>query len=218
MNAAALSFASDTHEYRHPDGRLVPSVTQILSAVGVSVDFDELGQSSTRLRDAIALRRDLGTAVHADAHAYDDDDLDWSSMDPRVAPYIESWAAFRDNLRAQPLARERRVFHPALFYCGTLDGIFDVDGKRVLIDTKIGDPDDAGAEFQTAGYEMAYLVEHANERIDERWAVQLIPGRRVPYTITNYSARQDARLHGPKFRAFITTYWEQAARRRSRGR
>lgn len=218
LTAAALTFDAARHEYRLPDARLVPSVTQILHAVGVATDFEAIAARSDRLAAAIEYRRALGTAVHADAHAFDDNDLDWEGVHEDVKPYIEAWGIFRENTGLIPTARERRVFHPGCFYCGTLDGIFEKPGaaRRVLVDIKLGDPEDAGAQFQTAAYEAAYLVDHPDDLVAERWAVRLLPERLVPYDITNYSARADAWRDFQKFQAFVTTYGEQASRRRSR--
>jgi hypothetical protein len=210
--AAVLSFEPSVHEYRLPDGRLVPSVTQILQATGVSVDFEAIGAISSRLSDQIDRRRQLGTAVHLDAHAFDDDDLEWDRVDPQVAPYLRAWATFRENTGLRPLTRERIVFHPVAFYCGTLDGLFRApNGRQVLVDIKIGDPEASGCRYQTAGYEAAYRLEHPQDAIDERWGVQLVPDRAIPYRITPYT---DWRDFGA-FQAFATTYHHQADRRRS---
>lgn len=211
FTSADIAFSPELHEYRLiRDGRLVPSVTQILSAVGISVDFAALASRSGHLSAQIETARQLGTAVHADCHALDDDDLDWETIDPRVEPYVRAWATFRVNKRLMPLTRERRVFHPDAFYCGTLDGVFlDEDGRRILIDVKTGNPEDSGCRFQTAAYEAAWLLEHPDETILERWAVQLTPECTVPYRITPYPDWRDFRV----FQAFVTTYQHQASRR-----
>lgn len=212
---ADLAFDAAPHRYLLPDGREVPSVTHILRATGISTDFDGIASTSSKLATAIDYRRALGTACHADCHAFDDDDLDWSTVDPRVEPFVRAWAVFRENSGAHPLTRERMVFHPGIYFCGTLDGIFHLpSGVNVLIDIKIGDPEDAGCRYQTAGYELAYVHEHPFERIDERWAVQLLPERRVPYATTNYTARPEAWRDGVTFQSFVTTYNAQAMRRR----
>lgn len=216
LTAAALSFNADVHEYRLPSGLVVPSVTHILKAVGVSTDFEAIAEASPRMASRIDEKRTLGTTVHADCHAFDDCDLEWNTVDPEVRPYLEAWASFRENVRLVPTARERRVFHPALFFCGTLDGIFlDTNGRRILVDIKTGDPDDAAAHLQTAAYEGAYLVEHPDQPIDERWSVRLCPKNVVPYRITNYSRRLDAWRDFSKFQACVTVFHEQAARRRT---
>jgi hypothetical protein len=219
VTGAALAFNAEKHEYRLPDGAIVPSVTQVLRAVGVSTDFESLKDVSYRNAAAIDRKRDIGHALHADAHAFDDNDLDWATVHPDVRPWLEAWEEFRNNTGLIPLTRERVLYSPTLNVCGTLDGIFchpSTLDRRVLIDTKTGDPKDSAAEFQTAGYEILWTDEHPNEPIAERLGVQLTPGKRVPYRIHNYSAMPDAWTHGPKFRAFVTTYWCQQARRKRR--
>lgn len=212
-----LIFLAEPHEYRLPDGRPVPNVTSILRAVGVSTDFEAIKASSRYLAEKIDEKRDLGTAVHADIHAFDDDDIEWDTVHERVLPYVDAWSVFRENTRLTPMSRERRVFHPSLFYCGTLDGIFlHPDGKRILIDVKTGDPDAAAAHLQTAAYQAAYEAEHPTDLIDERWSVRLCPERTVPYQITNYSARPDAWRDAQKFQACLTVFYEQPGRRNVR--
>lgn len=213
ISSADLHFDPLVHEYRRPDGLRVPSVTEILSAVGVSTDFEALRASSDRIAQAIDLKRDIGTALHADAHAFDDHDLDWSTVDPRVLPYLEAWVTFRANTGLQPTTRERRVYNALHGYAGTLDGIFDKPGGgRVLVDIKTGDPEDSGCAFQTAAYAAAHQLEHGDEpAITERWGVQLVPAAAVPYRIHVYTSWQDWQ----KFQAFVTTYHCQPARRRA---
>lgn len=213
-----LVYDPVAHKTTTPDGVDVPHVTTILSETGVSTNFGALAQVSERAARNIEYGRDRGSAVHADCHAYDDDDLVWSTVDPRIEPYVQSWAETRNRLRLTPLthARERRVFHPIYFYTGILDGIFMTDDeRRVLIDLKTGDPEDAACRYQTAAYEAAWLEAHPDQPIDARWAVWLRPERRIPYIITNYSQPpDDAWRDFSTFQAFLVTYSHQAVRRR----
>lgn len=208
MTGAALLFNAERHEYRRPDRDVVvPSVTQILRACGISTDFEALPN-----QDAIARKRDIGTAVHADAHAYDDDDLDRATVHPDVEPYLAAWVTFRLNTGITPVARERRLFHDAMNYAGTMDGIFRTrDGQKVLIDIKTGDPESAGARYQLAAYLLAYLVEHPDADLIERWSVQLTPGHRMPYRVTRYDDWRDVET----WRAIVATYYAQPERRRT---
>lgn len=209
FRAPDIAFDPIGHVYTLPDGTRVPSVTQILKATGVATDFEALPN-----KEAIERKRDIGTACHADCHAYDDDDLAWPSVHPDVLPYVEAWAIFREQKKLVPLVRERIVFNLAYFYCGTFDRIFELpDGRRVLIDTKVGDPRSAAGHLQTAAYEKAFLFEHPTERIDERWAVQLCPEFLVPYRVTNYTQLPDAWMDAQKFYACVTVFNEQPGRR-----
>lgn len=215
--AADILYDPVAHASTDPDGRDVPHVTHILGEVGLSTDFEELRTISKRLSAAIDWKCQLGSATHIDCHAYDDDDLDWQTVHPEVAPYVRAWATCRHNLSLRPVARERRVYHPLYRYTGILDGVFlylsHGREKHVLLDLKLGDPDDAAAHLQTAAYETAYLKDHPGEHIDERWAVQLLPGKAIPYSITNYSARPAACRDFQLFMAALTVYNHQPARR-----
>lgn len=158
-----ITFEREGHVYRRTaDGVIVPSVTQILKDTGVATDFEGLSSMGQEIEHAIALKREIGTAVHADAHAYDDNDLDRPSVHPEVRPYLDAWIEFRNNYpNLRPATRERLVYHPGLRYAGTLDGIFLVGGETAPI-------------------------------ITERWSVQLCPGKRVPYRVTPYNDWTDA--------------------------
>ena len=219
LTAQELRFDPETHRSWRPDGVEVPHVTTVLSAVGVGLDFDALACGSARIRAALELAADRGTAVHADCHAYDDNDLDWDTVDVRVLPYVEAWAQCREVMGLSPIARERRLYHPLWNYTGIMDGVFvrqTRDGaKNILADIKTGDPDAAAAHIQTAAYEAAWLSEDPDRTIHERWAVWLQPERRSsPFTIINYTQRPDAYLDFHKFQACLTVYAEQHGRRR----
>jgi hypothetical protein len=205
-----IDFDAQNHTYRlMPSGLVLPSVTGILKATGVSTDFEGLGQMSGRIAEAIAAKRDLGVAVHSDAHAFDDGDLYWPTVHPDVLPYLEAWATFREHKELTPVARERIVYDPHQGYVGMLDGIFASPAydQPILIDLKLGDPRDAAAQYQTVGYLSAYAIEHPAAHAYARWSVQLLPERRVPYEITPYADYKDFEV----WRAIVTTFY--AARR-----
>jgi len=216
MTGADLLFVESTHEYRRPDGLLVPSVTQILEAVGVSTDWELLRRQGPAMAAAIDRKQEIGRALHLDAHAYDDGDLDLATVHPAVLPYVEAWAVCRANLRLEPLQRERRLYSEALGFCGTVDAICVRNGdhdRLILIDLKTGDVDDAAAQYQTAAYAILWNSEHPDRLIRERWAVELTPDRAVPYRIHNFTATPDHWKDAQYFQAFVVTYYRQAVRR-----
>ena len=208
--SADLTYDPVTHTTVLPNGESVPHVTHVLAETGVATDWEDVMHVSRRARVHINDRRELGSVVHADLHAFDDDDLEWESLDPRSRPFMEAWAVCRENLSLMVMTheRERQVFHPSDEVTGRLDGIYlwkpGLLEKRVLIDHKIGDPRRAACRFQTAAYVAAYLAEHPNERIDARWACQLVPDATPPYLITPYPSfwRDDY----ADFRCFLRTY------------
>jgi hypothetical protein len=213
MTGADLIFYDVEHEYwtppGRPDGRRVWNVTTILKATGMTVDFDALER---RFPGTVEHRRQLGSAVHKDAHADDDGDLEWATVHELVVPYVRAWRVCRTDKGLVPVTRERRVFHAKRNYCGTLDGVFRVPaGHLVLIDLKIGDPAAAAAHIQTAAYEAAYRAEFPDEEpIRERWSVQLAPELKTPYRICAYTNHRDYDL----FEACLAVFREQPAQRR----
>lgn len=211
-----VTFDAETHTSVLPGGIEVPHVTSVLGAVRVKTDFDEVASYSQRSADNVERALLRGTAVHADCHAYDDDDLDLDDVDPRIRPYVDAWVTFRENLRLKPMPthRERRVFHPTHIYTGILDGLFYLRGQIILVDIKTGDPDAAATHLQTAAYALALATEGVH--VDERWAVWLTPGNRMPYRIVSYGARPDARLDASKWLACLTVYREQRRRLETR--
>ena len=180
----AITFEPDGHIYRlKATGEIVPSVTEILRATSISAPFDDIRAMGEQRRHAIDLKRDIGVAVHADAHAYDDNDLDIETVHPDVRPYLDAWIAFRKNYpHLRPATRERLVYSPTYRYAGTLDGIFLLDGETEIV-------------------------------VTERWSVQLTPDRKVPYRVTPYN--EHPYLDNEKWKAIVTTFYEQHARRRA---
>lgn len=212
-----VSYDPETHRSTLPDGTDVPHVTHVLTETRISKDFDDLSNVSPRVRHNVEFAGARGTAMHADCHAYDDDDLDWDSVDPITRPYVEAWATLREHMRLRPLLRERRLFSRLHVYTGHTDGIFFCEtlGLYVLADLKSGDPDDSGCRWQTAAYEAAYREDAAHVvTVDRRWGIRLQPGKRIPYRISDYAASPTSALDFNTFLAFLTTYRHQAARRR----
>ena len=203
MTGADLLFDAASHTYKTPAGVVVPSVTRILRATGVSRDFGALGGVSRKLKGDIELKGTLGDAVHQDAHAYDDDDLVMDSVHPDVLPYLNAWIAFRQNKRLHPLVRERRLFHPELGYCGTMDGLFACSTKVIEVDIKTGDPVSSAGQYRSMAYQVAYLRENPGAVIHERWCVWLQPDLKVPYRIYPYTDWQDEM----RWRAIVETYY-----------
>lgn len=156
-----LTFDADTHTYRL-DGRVLPSVTQVLERTGL-VDYSFLPPAT---RD-MALAR--GRAVH-EAIALDlEGDLDESSLegqDGSIAGYIEAARSARRDLGiiGQPELFEHRAHHPAYLYAGTCDLIHG----DLLIDWKTNK-----AEWWVRLQTAAYAALHPEPGRFRRIAVEL---------------------------------------------
>jgi hypothetical protein len=156
-----LTFEPIKHEYKL-DGRILPSVTTVLKGTGM-IDFSMIPQN---VLQAAAHR---GTAVHQALHYWDDGELDESTLDPVIVPYVDAGKRFYSESRFEVAHVEQRVFDAVHGYAGTLDrtGTFP-DGSMAVVDWKTGIlmP---GHALQLAAY--AACLEHP--RRYRRIAVQL---------------------------------------------
>jgi len=122
----------------------LPSVTQILREAGLisTAWLTEFG-------------RDRGSAVHVACQLLDEGDLDESSVDENVAPYLAAYKRFLTEMRPEILAIEKPVTNGIYLYRGTLDRIykFPTKTRSVLVDIKCG-ACEPWHSIQTAGYQL----------------------------------------------------------------
>lgn len=134
-----LSFDPDTHTYAY-DGAQVPSVTQILSGVGMVDSRFFTEEARTR-----------GTYVHRATEFIDSGSLDWESLDPVLLPYCQAYMRFVEDVRPEILLSERPLYHPDFKYAGTLDRLMKFNGSVAIVDFSTGDPIPA-KEIQVSAY------------------------------------------------------------------
>lgn len=157
--AIAFQFDPARHVYT-VDGVRVPSVTQVLEAVGIS-DFSMVPP------DRLQYAQDLGTAVHAATEAYDQDDLDYGSIAGTVVePYLEAWSKFRKETGFVPRLIEARGVARAggqrYGYC--LDREGDLSGRPTILDIKTGEPSRAWGPQLAAYEESQFLLDGQHRR------------------------------------------------------
>jgi hypothetical protein len=111
--AGYLEFDAATHTYRL-DGELVPSVTTVLKSVGL-VEYSHIPQ------DVLQAAAHRGTAVHTALEYLDRGELDWTSLDPTIKPYVVAYERFLEDSSFIPAHIEYRVFNGLHRYAGTLD-------------------------------------------------------------------------------------------------
>lgn len=155
-----VSFDAITHTYR-VDGAIVPSVTEILSACGLTLEFE-----SAAFRDAAAFRADLGTKVHLACELDDRNDLDDSSLDDLVRPYLEAWRHFRAESQLRIAAVEEIVLDGLFRWAGRLDrrGWLFGDSRQTVIDIKTGAPARSHL-LQTWAYALCFPTIGVNRRV-----------------------------------------------------
>ena len=162
--AALLERDDATHTYRF-GGVVLPSVTQILRPL---IDLSGIP------RDVLEAKRDLGQRVHAACHYLSENDLDPSSVDPDVEPYLAGFERFLRETGAEIIANEQFVHSQQWGYAGQLDLIARIDGATHLLDIKscVAVPMSAGP--QTA----AYLRALGDPSVTHRGALRLKPDGR----------------------------------------
>lgn len=152
-----LVFDAERHAYIL-DGRVIPSVTQILTAEGI-IDGQWYTEDGRR----------RGGHVHLALRYLDEGRLDEDSVTDEVRPYLEAWGRFLSETGFICLQIERPFVCEALGYAGTPDRVGWMDGGKILsvIDIKTGSPEPWHA-LQTAAYAVGI-----GKRMAKRWSVYL---------------------------------------------
>jgi hypothetical protein len=169
MNAATISFDAAKHIYT-VNGRVLPSVTQILKVAGLTDDWDNW---RSQAREA-AMRR--GRIVHAACHYLDENALDWESVKPEYQPYVRAWQRFREDVRDFVIQDiEKPVASPDFLYAGMMDrnGVIGTGKQFVVVDIKTSSSKTVPewTRLQT----VAYAVADKPDRVCLRAAVVLGP-------------------------------------------
>lgn len=154
----SLTFNKENHEYRI-DGVVIPSVTQVIEAVGLS----NFGGVNNELLERAAA---FGDAVHAAINYKCKGTLDEDSIDPALIPYLQGWENFVEDYG---YVRHETEYcgHSELYRFGfTIDQMGVFNGKaihmgKVLVDIKTGHPYPAH-KYQMAGYVLGAGKEYKN--------------------------------------------------------
>lgn len=149
-----LQFDEPSHRYT-VNGRVIPSVTQIISAVGL-YEFDFVS------RETLAIAAERGRIVHTYIEWYEQGVLDESSIDSELAGYFSAYLKMKAELNLpKPDEIEKRVYSATYGYAGTLDQLFVK--PRWINDHKTGVKSPVHG-LQLSGY---WLAEHPDMRNDK---------------------------------------------------
>lgn len=162
-----FDFDPATHTYTL-DGRRLPSVTQVLAP---------LNDYSMVPPDILEAARIFGTHVHEACDLFDRDELDWSSLDPALVPYVEGWRNFLRDSGAVVIASELRVYHAELGYAGSPDKVLSWRKSIAIPDLKATAIVPPTVGPQTAAYAKAYHSMHGGRgREPLRYCIHLTGG------------------------------------------
>ena len=134
-----LSLEPVEHIYRLGE-RVLPSVTGILAGAGI-VDTQWFTETA----------RWRGTAVHYACWYDDQNDLNESTLDPVLRPYVDAYRKFKAETQFEPTAIEQGVYNEALGYAGTPDRIGKMGAIQCVIDLKSGASSKV-TRYQTVAY------------------------------------------------------------------
>jgi hypothetical protein len=161
-------FDATAHEYFDSRMVRVPGVTHTLAAANL-VCYDHIP------RAVLDHKAEIGTAAHAATHYHDEGDLELSTVDDEVMPYLEGWMKFVTEMDVEIHAIEQRgiVVVDGMPYGYTFDRDVTLVGVRTLLEIKCT----AGVEIswgpQTAAYEAALRA--IDGKVRRRVAVHLKP-------------------------------------------
>lgn len=126
----SLSFDPETHIYQYKN-KVVPSVTQILQAVGI-IDYSRIDNNILET----AMQR--GKDVHLATQFLDENDLNWATVGEDIKGYVTAYQKFIEISGFKPEKIETAVVHLEYKYAGTLDRVGTLDGHSVILDIKTG--------------------------------------------------------------------------------
>lgn len=180
----------DSRFYQHANGNFYPSVTTILDAYPKSAAFYEwlkrAGEDADEIRDEAGRK---GSAVHQLCEDYDSDlechihneygkaqyrEIEWAMF--------ERYVEFREKLKYELVANELHYISTSLGFAGTLDRVFRVDGKLVLVDIKTSNALHNHYWLQQAAYKILW-DEVNEEKISEIRVLWLAAKTRTEGTV-----------------------------------
>lgn len=160
-------FDSLTHSY-WCEGAKLPSVTEIIKAAGLGVDYDRVPPAI--LEEA----RMRGQAVHVAIDLLHQDDLDESSIDPRIRPRVDAYRRFLDETGFVAVETERHLSCPLYRYAGSPDAFGEIGATRIVPDWKtVSVMNLAPVALQVAGYRLLIAREYPAWRTAKGYGLQL---------------------------------------------
>lgn len=165
-NVFVPQFDEEKHRYSTESGQRIPSVTQILHPISLSL-YEGVDPETLRLK------AELGSAVHSCIEYLIEDDLDESSIDLSWKPYVDAWKYWCSVYQPKFLHTELRL--GCELFCGTVDCICEIKGEVYVIDWKTTEKLMKTVGPQTAAYELLAREYAKSRSMFHRAALQLKP-------------------------------------------
>ena len=165
------------HLYHTNDGTCLDSVTTILKA--------ELGLYQFSSQNAA----NRGTRVHKACQYLDEKDLDRSSLDSEVGPYVDQYEMAIAHHGIKVHKNELCRYSPKYMYAGTIDKIVTIGGENGVLDLKTGSLE-KWHKWQVAPYFDMVKDEFAayGLPLTRRWGLILTP---TSYRLVEHTGPRD---------------------------
>ena len=110
--------------------KVLPSVTQIISAKGYGADYSNIPQK------VLARASEIGIEVHKKVEDFYAKGLDPVSQDQSANGYLTGFREFASLGLFTPVHTEVRLMHPEYWYAGTIDLCGYLHGEPAILDVK----------------------------------------------------------------------------------
>lgn len=160
MASSVLQFDELSHIYQF-EGKVIPSVTQVLTLAGIS-------DVSMIPWNVLEKARLVGEFVHTAAQYLDEGDLDLETIDKSIVGYLVGYQQFKEEHSFRPSKIEHRMVgeFEGMAYGMCLDRLgwlknASGDDYEVLLDLKTSSRPSASWAIQTAAYADGYNYDGA---------------------------------------------------------
>ena len=147
----------------------VPSVTTILKA------SDLYGEYGAIPEHILKRAGEIGTEVHRVIESYLVDGEPLTTDDPSVERYLVGFRSFAELDLLTTSATECRLWHPEMWYAGTVDWVGLINGRPSIVDWKTTNKlNEAAITLQLAAYEELVVRNMLGERVTfDKYALHL---------------------------------------------
>ena len=163
--AQVISLREDIHEYRTPDGTVVPSLSEYLRFMSREI-YESVMQYTL---DHAA---DRGTRVHAACEVLDK--FGKVNCDADIVPQIKAYAQFKKDYAPEWGLIERSMYHPEMNIACTIDREGMMGGFKILLEIKAQEQLKISyVKAQLNGQKKIYERDIGEGEIDKLYALQL---------------------------------------------
>ncbi len=147
-----LTFSEGSHRYK-VNGEYKNGVTTMLGLLGkegliqwaanCAVEALQNGDEPQEAKYAWMKKRDKAGDVGTRVHAWIEEHIKGnnSEVSEDMRPSVEAFLQWESTHQPEYAESERMVYSAEFDYCGTVDCVAVIDGKRVVLDFKTGEPD-----------------------------------------------------------------------------